>query len=206
MRHVIRDLPGGKASKAAAIGMAAFAAAATFSSPAWSDAPAQTQPAPTSPAVGKPTAKVAGVPGVHYLKPRHAPGTCVTVYGAQGKGAKVNQYTCLGKKNQKWRFVSVSATPPTYTLRAQHRANLCLSVPGGKYRKGTQLIVWSCSNRHDQRFWINCNNGQKDCTIRPFWHSGRGLCFSIKGGSNAENAPLILWKCSKAKDQRFHIK
>ncbi|KAB2343325.1 RICIN domain-containing protein [Actinomadura rudentiformis] len=183
------------------IGAAAIAAAGTLgTASAWAD---QADPEPSGTSAKPPAAKVAGVPGVHYLKPRHAPGVCITVHGARGKGAKVNQYTCLGKKNQKWEITPVRGG--WYTLRAQHRGNLCLDIPN-RYRKGTQAIVWSCNGRINQVFWIVCYGNQSNCEIRPARYSERTKCLSIKGGSNRENAPLILWKCNKTRDQRFAIR
>ncbi|MFI0452588.1 RICIN domain-containing protein [Actinomadura sp. 6N118] len=206
MRHVIKSLPGGRAGKSAAIGMAVLAAA-TFSPVAWSDAVAQTPPAPIPATVGEPTTKGIKAPGVRRIMPKHVSNKCLTVHGAGGRGAKLNQYTCVGRGNQKWELVPVSAPLPTYTLRPQHRAGLCLSVPGGKYKKGVQPVVWSCNRAQDQMFWITCGGkGNTKCEIRPYSRPGRGLCLSIRGGWKSNNAPAILWRCSKAKDQKFDIR
>jgi hypothetical protein len=148
------------------------------------------------------TAGAAGFPGTFQWLPEHFSGPCITAHGGVRKGAKLDQYRCVGGKNQKW-YVELGPYHEAYIIHPSQNMGLCADIPGGKYRKGTQLVLWSCNGRDNQIFHISgCSSG-RHCTIRPYAGSQRKKCLSVKGGRTANNTPLILWSCNKARDQRF---
>ncbi|GAA0593205.1 hypothetical protein GCM10010394_23150 [Streptomyces crystallinus] len=152
------------------------------------------------------TLAASSLPSSTYWKPEHTSGRCITAHGGVRKGAKIDQYKCVGGANQKWSFVTVSATPPTYTIRPVSNAGLCVDIQGGDYSKGRQPILWNCNGRINQQFWINCAGSLSKCNIHPDYGTQRGKCLSVKGGSTANNTPVILWSCNKSKDQRFTLR
>lgn len=144
-------------------------------------------------------------PVTYYWKPRHTSNKCITAHGGVSKGAKIDQYTCVGQGNQRFYISSTGITnPPLYYVQSSTNSGLCLDVPGGSYAKGTQLVLWTCHGRINQQFWFICSDVQnKNCQIRPAKGDQRGKCLSVRGGSSANNAPLVIWSCNGAADQRF---
>ena len=147
------------------------------------------------------TARASGFPGTFQWLPEHFSGPCITAHGGVHKGAKLDQYRCLGAKNQKW-YVELGPYHEAYIIHPSQNMGLCVDIPG-RYRKGTQLILWNCNGRDNQVFHISGCSGQRHCTVRPYDGNQRRKCLSVKGGRQANNTPLILWSCNKARDQRF---
>ncbi|MFF2847589.1 RICIN domain-containing protein [Streptomyces sp. NPDC058001] len=133
--------------------------------------------------------------------PEHFSGPCVTAHGGVRKGAKVDQYRCVGSKNQKW-YVEALDIYNAYRIHPAQNMNLCVDIPGN-YRKGTQLILWNCNGRANQGFLFNCDSGQRHCKIFPYAGGHRDKCLAVKGGKHANNTPLILWRCNGSRDQKF---
>ncbi|QTZ90045.1 RICIN domain-containing protein [Streptomyces auratus AGR0001] len=71
------------------------------------------------------------------------------------------------------------------------------------YSKGTQLILWSCNGRDNQLVHLTSCSSQRHCVINPYSGNQRNKCLSVKGGGTANNTPLILWRCNRARDQKF---
>ncbi|MEU3862647.1 RICIN domain-containing protein [Streptomyces sp. NPDC028722] len=189
----------------------ALAGAALLALASAPDAQSASVESPRQPASAQPdgsSAKIASsyLPASAYWKPEHTSGRCITAHGGTRKGAKIDQYKCVGGANQKWSFVNVSATPPTYTIRPVSNAGLCVDIQGSDYRKGRQPILWNCNGRTNQKFWINCAGRLSKCNVHPFYGGARDKCLSVKGGSTANNTPVILWSCNRSKDQRFTLR
>lgn len=137
------------------------------------------------------------VPGrrdmVVYLKAKHS-GKCMTVYrGSKAKGAKVNQYRCVGAKNQWWVLYAVA--PPFWRI-AGYESGKCLSVAGASKKNGAALIQWDCNGAADQRFKWNGHSALKAV------HSGK--CLDVQGGSKADNAPIVQWSCNGRGNQTWN--
>lgn len=147
------------------------------------------------------TAQASGFPGTFQWLPEHFSGPCITAHGGVHKGAKLDQYRCLGAKNQKW-YVELGPYHEAYVIHPSQNMGLCADIPG-HYRKGTQLILWSCNGRDNQVFHISGCSSQRHCSIRPYAGGQRTKCLSVRGGKQANNTPLILWTCNNARDQRF---
>ncbi|MET9863836.1 RICIN domain-containing protein [Streptomyces smyrnaeus] len=136
------------------------------------------------------------VPGqsdsIYYIKAKHS-GKCMTVYRAsKARGAKVNQYACVGQKNQWW---VVQYTTGSLWRITGYQSGLCLSVSGGSTKNGASLIQWSCTGAADQLFgW------PRDGSLRPY-HTGK--CLDVRGGSTANNASIIQWTCNGNTNQKW---
>jgi hypothetical protein len=142
-------------------------------------------------------------PGTYTWRPEHVGNMCVTAHGGAHKGAKVDQYTCVGQGNQRWYVRTLGVRPQTYALEAADNRNLCLDIPGNNDSNGNQLVLWDCNGRINQTFWFICDNNQRHCDIRPAYGPGRGKSLSVRGGSRANNAPLVVWSHTGSKDQQF---
>jgi hypothetical protein len=151
------------------------------------------------------TARASGFPGTFQWLPEHFSGPCITAHGGVHKGAKLDQYRCIGARNQKW-YVELGPYHEAYIIHPSQNLGLCADIPGN-YRKGTQLILWNCNGRDNQVLHISgCSNRRQHCVIRPYAGGQRNKCLSVKGGRQANNTPLILWSCNKARDQRFTLR
>ncbi|WP_255953541.1 RICIN domain-containing protein [Streptomyces odontomachi] len=163
--------------------------------------PAQADPA-TSVAVQRTQSESAfRFPGSYRWLPEHFSGPCITAHGGVHKGAKVDQYRCVGASNQKWHVETLDAYH-AYRIHPAQNMGLCVDMPGN-YRKGTQLVLWNCNGRTNQSFSFHCGSGQRHCQIKPYSGAHHDKCLSVKGGKTANNTPLILWRCNGARDQKF---
>jgi hypothetical protein len=149
------------------------------------------------------TASAAGFPGTYQWLPEHFSGPCITAHGGVRKGAKLDQYRCIGARNQRW-YVELGPYHEAYIIHPSQSMGLCVDIPSGNYRKGAQPILWPCNGRDNQLFHISgCVSRVRHCTIRPYAAGHRNRCLSVRGGRQANNTPLILWSCNNARDQRF---
>ncbi|MFF4056390.1 RICIN domain-containing protein [Streptomyces sp. NPDC001668] len=140
-------------------------------------------------------------PGTYRWLPEHFSGPCITAHGGVRKGAKVDQYRCVGAQNQKW-YVEALDIYNAFRIHPAQNMGLCVDIPGN-YRNGTQLILWNCNGRTNQSFHVNCGSRQRHCTIFPYSGDHHDKCLAVKGGKTANNTPLILWRCNGARDQKF---
>ncbi|MEV7130095.1 RICIN domain-containing protein [Streptomyces sp. NPDC093260] len=128
---------------------------------------------------------------VFYIKAKHS-GKCMTVYRAStARGAKVNQYKCVGTKNQWWTLYNVADL--TWRITG-YQSGLCLSVAGGSHKNGAPLIQWTCNGAEDQLFMWPWSGK----VIRSFESQ---KCLDVQGASKADNAPIIQWSCNFRNNQ-----
>ncbi|MFD4481591.1 RICIN domain-containing protein [Streptomyces sp. NPDC058471] len=157
----------------------------------------------TTPTKQGPSSPSVAVPGTYRWYPEHARGTCITAHGGVARHAKIDQYRCVnGAGNQRWYVEAVNASMMT-KIHPAGNMNLCVDIPGGSYNQGTQPVLWNCNGRVNQQFLLLCGGNHTHCQVRPAAGSQRHKCLSVQGGSSANNARLILWKCNGAKDQKF---
>ncbi|MEU6012160.1 RICIN domain-containing protein [Streptomyces sp. NPDC047453] len=163
--------------------------------------PAQAAPPAAIAAQGTQAAK-SGFPGIFQWLPEHFSGPCITAHGGVRKGAKLDQYRCVGQSNQKWYIEGPTSIYNDYRIHPAKHMNLCVDIPNN-YRKGTQLILWNCNGRTNQLFLFQCGGSRRHCQIWPYPGGHHDKCLSVKGGKQANNTPLILWRCNGARDQKF---
>lgn len=129
---------------------------------------------------------------IYYIKNLHT-AKCLTVYGAsKANGATVNQYACVGARNQWWEITFDDDI--WYRLRNVN-SFLCLSVAGASTSNGAKTIQWTCNGRNDQKFY------PQDSPLKAR-HSGK--CLDVQGGSAANNAAVIQWTCNGKYNQGWY--
>ncbi|MFE2315605.1 RICIN domain-containing protein [Streptomyces sp. NPDC059441] len=138
-------------------------------------------------------------PGTYRWLPEHFSGPCITAHGGVRKGAKIDQYRCVGQSNQKWYVEVVDLL--VYQIHPAGDTHLCVDLPN--YRKGTQPILWNCNGRRNQEFLIGGGGSMRHCQIKPQAGGQHEMCLSAKGRKTADNTPLILWRCNGARDKKF---
>ncbi|NEA20536.1 RICIN domain-containing protein [Streptomyces halstedii] len=156
--------------------------------PSASSAAQRPHEAGTSAAAGR-------IPGVHYLRPAHAPGKCVTVHGWEtSTSAKIDQWTCQGQQNQRWNFLQNGFK---YWIKSELSIK-CLDA--GDIKKGRKVIQWPCKNSLNQA-WNPVYRGGNRYQIVV----GGTQCLDVEGGSKSNGARLILWKCKNVPNQLFYL-
>lgn len=73
-------------------------------------------------------------------------GLVLTVSARPGRGAAVRVAADAGSGGQRWVFGRHQ------TLRPAANHSLCLNVPGGRYRGGARLQLWTCNAHASERF------------------------------------------------------
>ncbi|WP_139274787.1 RICIN domain-containing protein [Rhizobium sp. NFR03] len=118
---------------------------------------------------------------------------CLDVLGASlANGATVTQWACNGQANQAWLTGPRSKIPDngtTASLVASH-SNLCLSVQGGSYADGAQIIQESCTGAAIQQWtWKAVNGGY------TLVNKQTNKCLDDYGFSKNDGAKLNQWTC-----------
>jgi hypothetical protein len=124
-------------------------------------------------------------------------GKCLDVSArSTSDGARVQQWTCHGGTNQRWR--AEDAGGGYVRLRAVH-SNKCLDVAGVSTADGALLQQWSCGSGQNQQFLLqDMGGGQLRITPR---HSGKAV--EVAGCSTADGATLRQWTWQNTNCQRF---
>ncbi|MEU2516107.1 RICIN domain-containing protein [Streptomyces syringium] len=66
---------------------------------------------------------------------------------------------------------------------------LCLDIPRGNTKNGTQLQLWTCNGRISQQFQMSCASANETkCRIAPYGASFR-KCLSVKAGRRPTTRP-----------------
>ncbi|MDJ1137505.1 RICIN domain-containing protein [Streptomyces iconiensis] len=142
---------------------------------------------------------------VRYVINRHS-GKCLTVRGAStANTAIVNQYRCVGAKNQQWRLEPGGGTSPTVTgtvLRNVHSGK-CLTAHRG-VRKGAVLTQYECVAGANQSFMIALPRmNRTNLTAKA--GTTKNLVVDVQGASKADNAPVIIWNNKNDDNQRWDL-
>ncbi|MFI9723776.1 RICIN domain-containing protein [Streptomyces sp. NPDC052396] len=156
-------------------------------------------PASVTAHVVRTTEDALSFPGTYQWLPEHFSGPCITAHGGVRKGAKIDQYRCVGQSNQKWYIEAYDLL--VCQIHPAGNANLCVDLPN--YCKGTQPILWNRNGQRNQEFLIHCSGSQRHCQMTPQAGDQHDKCLSVEGGKTANNTPLILWQCNGARDQKF---
>jgi ricin-type beta-trefoil lectin protein len=142
--------------------------------------------------------------GIWYLKVKHS-GKCITVHGAsQAQGATVDQYSCVGQANQRWRVLVIDVTSSAAEISyiIAENSGKCMDVQGGSTAKGARVIQWTCNSRPNQQYSIK-QTLAGTFIIRPI--QAHDKCLDVEGASTANNARLIQWTCNDNTNQQFEL-
>ncbi|WP_190021787.1 RICIN domain-containing protein [Streptomyces hiroshimensis] len=157
-----------------------------------------TAPAASATPASAATAAGLPIPGVHYLRPAHAPDKCVTVHGWDNStSALIDQWTCARQDNQRWNFLT---NGPRYWVKSES-SNKCLD--GKDIKQGRHVIQWPCKNGLNQA-WNPVRRILGDGSDTWEIHVGT-MCLDVAGAGKGNGARLILWKCTSAANQRFYM-
>ncbi|NEA20535.1 RICIN domain-containing protein [Streptomyces halstedii] len=122
----------------------------------------------------------------------------MTVHGAStAKGAAVDQYTCVGAANQRWKLLYTSQYGLAYLIN--EKSGKCLDVQGGGKSNGTKIIQWDCNSRKNQIFHARNLTGYM--ALKPYHAASK--CLDVPGASRQNNTRLVLWSCNNRDNQEF---
>ncbi|MEU6012159.1 RICIN domain-containing protein [Streptomyces sp. NPDC047453] len=135
--------------------------------------------------------------GIWYFRAKHS-GKCLTVHGAStAKGAPVDQYTCVGAANQRWRLMYTDTFGLAYLVN--EKSGKCLDVLGGGKSNGTKIVQWDCNSRSNQVFHARNLTGYM--ALKPSHVPSK--CLDVPGASRQNNTRLVLWTCKNVSNQAF---
>ena len=83
-----------------------------------------------------------------------------------------------------------------YVLHASGNQSLCVDAKGDKPADGTQLELYGCHGKENQR-WTFENRGQNASSI----HGIGNLCIDVTAGASADGSPVELYACNNQKNQ-----
>lgn len=127
-------------------------------------------------------------------------GKCLDVTGlSTAAGADLQQWTCWGGNNQKFRFMPVQGG---YQITAEN-SGLQLDVMGGPTatQNGVRIIQWP--------FWGGSNEiWRVQSTSDGFWSIvplNSGKCLDVRGISIDDGAPIQQWTCWGGDNQKWQL-
>ncbi|MEU5896758.1 RICIN domain-containing protein [Streptomyces venezuelae] len=149
-------------------------------------------------------AEAAAARNIRYVVARHS-GKCLTVRGAsRANNAVVNQYRCVGAKNQRWRLEMIGGDPSLGSAVLRNiNSGKCLTVHGASTAKGAKLDQYTCVGALNQTFtFIPAMMRQTPLFTQPL--SG-AKCVDVQGAGKADNAPVLQWTCNRRQNQAWDL-
>jgi hypothetical protein len=125
-------------------------------------------------------------------------GRAMAVAAAGGSGTRVIAWNYLRTNEQEW---CIEGTTSNFSLHPRHAPGLCLDVPGGNYTAGTNLIVWTCNGRGNQKFRLVNNTTTNYFNVETNGHSNR--CLDTHTADNGE--PVQIWTCDDSPREDWTI-
>ncbi|MET8957592.1 RICIN domain-containing protein [Streptomyces sp. NPDC004533] len=106
--------------------------------------------------------------------------------GSGGKGTHVISWDRNGGANQSWCLEHVAGAPSDYFyIHPSYNLSLCMDIPGGNLQEGTQIILWSCNGRWNQRFGVSSPAGDSTYFIESILApNGHRIFVSYAGRGN----------------------
>ncbi|MCC6746607.1 MAG: RICIN domain-containing protein [Deltaproteobacteria bacterium] len=131
---------------------------------------------------------------------------CMEVWGsATYNGANVQQWSCHGGDNQKWRFEVVGTGEFKYRVRNKNSSK-CLDVAGSGTSNGTNVDQYTCYDSYEnQRFSLTPVGGGSSYELRPLHVPLHDKCVEVNGASTANGANIDIWSCDTGNHQRWLI-
>ncbi|WP_409239638.1 RICIN domain-containing protein [Streptomyces sp. PA5.6] len=193
-----------KRARTVLVALTATATLGTLASGTPSSAAGAAEPDGRTTASSEPAAAAAAARNIRYVVARHS-GKCLTVRGAShANNAVVNQYRCVGAKNQRWRLEMIGGDPSLGSAVLRNiNSGKCLTVHGASTAKGAKLDQYTCVGAPNQTFtFIPAMMRQTPLFTQPL--SG-GKCVDVQGASKADNAPVLQWNCNRRKNQAWDL-
>jgi hypothetical protein len=156
---------------------------------------------------GAPASAASGVQAqdghVRYVVNKHS-GKCLTVRGAgKADNATVDQYRCVGARNQQWILEQGGGDPALGSLVLRNvNSGKCLTVHGGA-AKGAKLDQYPCVGGVNQSF--SYLPVQLDNTMLYAHPLSKKLAVEVQGASTADDAAVITWPENRNTNERWDI-
>ncbi|MGQ4443367.1 RICIN domain-containing protein [Streptomyces violaceoruber] len=141
---------------------------------------------------------------VRYLVNKHS-GKCLTVYRASGAdNANVNQYQCVGARNQQWRMVMTGGDGALASVVLQNiGSGRCLTVHGASGANGANIDQYTCVGATNQSFaFIPGRLSRTPLYTKPL---ARKKCVDVQGANKTNNANVIQWSCNGNTNQMWDM-
>jgi uncharacterized membrane protein len=123
-------------------------------------------------------------------------GKCLDVRGqATGNGSAVDQWTCNGGANQRWRVVQVGTSGgnvPILELIGVGSGK-CLDVYGGSQANGATVDIWTCNGQGNQRWDDAFGANPRDLLDHATVGSASTKTLEIYGQSSANGGRVDIW-------------
>lgn len=193
-----------KRARTVLIALTATATLGTLASGTPSSAAGAAEPDGRTTASSEPAPVAAAARNIRYVVARHS-GKCLTVRGAShADNAVVNQYRCVGAKNQRWRLEMIGGDPSLGSAVLRNiNSGKCLTVHGASTAKGAKLDQYTCVGSPNQTFtFIPAMMRQTPLFTQPL---SEGKCVDVQGASKADNAPVLQWNCNRRKNQAWDL-
>lgn len=141
---------------------------------------------------------------VRYIVNKNS-GKCLTVYRASGaNNATVNQYKCVGARNQQWRMVMTGGDQSLASVVLQNvNSGKCLTVHGASGANGANIDQYTCVGATNQSFAFT--PGRMSRTPLYAKPLSRKKCVDVQGASKANNANVIQWSCHRKANQQWDL-
>jgi hypothetical protein len=165
-----------------------------------------------SEAAGKPAGSGSGIgtrsgqqqSNIRYIVNKHS-GRCLTVRDASSAdNAQVNQYRCVGAKNQQWRLEFGGGDPSVAAITLRNvNSGKCLTVHGG-VRKGASVDQYRCLAQPNQTFsFLPSFPDRTPLYTKPL--TSKKLALDVQGAATGDNAPVIVWNFKHRTNQEWNI-
>jgi hypothetical protein len=117
----------------------------------------------------------------------------------------VVQTRCNGSTEQQWRVRPVPGDPGYFELLGWtlHTGGMCLDLPGGSNRSGTDMQIFGCHNGDNQRFLIRST--RTGLQIVPKRNRLNNLCLDVEWNDQRAGRRLQQFTCVEQGNQRFTI-
>jgi hypothetical protein len=159
---------------------AAIAAAALVATPALAGA--------------SPARAATGVNGTYQIVSAWS-GKCLDVYGqATANGSKVDQWTCNGGSNQRWKVTQIGTTGGNVPILeiVGVGSGKCLDVYGGSQANGATVDIWTCNGQGNQ-LWDDFPGSAHDLLDHATVASGNTKTLEVFGQSYANGGRVDIW-------------
>lgn len=144
------------------------------------------------------SAQIAGDGGVTYRIISVASGKAVEVAGLSGEnGAKVQQWSYVGGKNQQWKMVTSGGGVQIVNVNS----GKCLDVDGASADDGVGLQQWSCAGSKNQQWTLD----QLSDGAYSIVAVSSGKCLDTPAGIADDGLALQQYSCWNTSNQRYRI-
>lgn len=137
-------------------------------------------------------------------------GKCLDVslsVDGNANGADVQQWDCLGAKNQTWTITPAGTFYGTrvYTVRAAHSGK-CLDVAGYATSDGSRVQQWDCHGGNNQLFVPVRVNGNEPAGVHELQALQSGKCLDVPASGQANGAGITIYTCTGTSNQRLRMR